>query len=165
MIWNIGQTTYAIKVEDDLIQIESSNLNVAQRSVLHVLNDWFRSGEIHVGTSGSTGLPSKISLSEILVHWSVNSTAKALNLAKEKVFICIPLTKIGGVMLLMRSLILDWEIEAEEPSSNPMLTLANDHDFTMISLVPFQLYHIMDDPISFNKLMRFRVCLMTIELN
>jgi O-succinylbenzoic acid--CoA ligase len=160
MIWNIGQTNYTIRDQIDLKNLGSVGYGAAQRSVLHVLNDWFRSGQIHLETSGSTGLPSRISIDKNLVQWSVNSTAKALNLANEKAFICIPLTKIGGVMLLMRSLILDWEIEVEEPSSNPMLNLATNHDFTTISLVPFQLYHIMEDQVSFNKLKRFKTVLI-----
>lgn len=119
------------------------------------VNQW-QSGFVKLTTSGSTGKPKEIVLSKEILDWSVQQTIKYASLSlKEKVLCPLPLTKIGGRMMLVRSWVNDWEIQIQTPSANPLLEVSADHQFTFTSLVPYQLATILNHPESTEKLKRF----------
>lgn len=106
-------------------------------------------------TSGSTGIPKPIKLYKNHLIESANQTANALKLTNENILNCIPVNKVGGFMMRVRSIVLGFDYEEIKPVSNPMTQLQKDHDFTFISLVPMQIKAIVKDKISLDKLNRF----------
>lgn len=125
------------------------------------IEEWRDEDTISLDTSGSTGEPKSISLPKKLVEWSAESSKKALGLSDdEKVLVCIPTTKIGGLMLVMRSIIFNWRVTIQDPVANPLVSHTTSHDFTFISLVPYQMSKILADPVSIEKLKKFRTVLI-----
>jgi len=125
-----------------------------------IAHKWFREETLSLTTSGSTGAPERISLSSSLLLWSAHQTKEALTLHNEDVFHCIPLSKVGGLMLFIRSLIFDWNVTFVEPSGDPMRNLGDQHTHTLISLVPYQLGQILKSEASKHKLSRFKTVLI-----
>ena len=122
---------------------------------------WQQNGRLRLRTSGSTGDPKLIELSGDLVKWSAEASTTALNLSKkEKVLVCLPTNKIGGMMLVMRSVINQWHVTITEPVANPMSEVSEKHDFSFVSLVPYQLATILGDEKSTEKLLRFKTVLL-----
>ncbi|MGB1037431.1 MAG: AMP-binding protein [Bacteroidia bacterium] len=104
-------------------------------------------------TSGSTGTPKLVELGRKLLIWSAESTKRALdkrstlgkiNDSDESILCCIPVTKTGGFMQLIRALHFGWHIHFVDPSSNPLETISGVHHYDQTSLTPFQLENILD---------------------
>ncbi len=94
-------------------------------------------------TSGSTGSPKKIILQRKQLEASANATIRFLNLTQnEHILICLNTHLIAGTMMLVRGLMLGCEMTIVEPSTSVISDLKNDHPYTFVSLVPFQLKHI-----------------------
>lgn len=104
-------------------------------------------------TSGSTGTPKLIPLKRELLIWSAESTKRALDESsslgkiddgEESILCCIPVTKTGGFMQLIRALHFGWHIHFINPSSHPLESLAGKHhSFDQVSLTPLQLENIL----------------------
>ncbi|MCO4819661.1 MAG: AMP-binding protein [Bacteroidetes bacterium] len=125
------------------------------------LNNWQKKKSIRITTSGSTSEPKPIHLSDDLVRWSAEGSKLALGLSKdEHVLICLPTDKVGGLMLVLRSVIFNWNLALYEPAANPMKPLVEDHPFSFVSLVPYQMANILDHPESVKKLRRFKTILL-----
>lgn len=125
-----------------------------------IVNDWNSGRDVTIKTSGSTGKPKTIQLPHKLIRWSASNTKKALRLNRENVLICIDVNKIGGRMMMYRSLIFDWDYSVVSPSADPMATIHQNHSYTFVSLVPYQLDHILRNPESVKKLHRFNNVLL-----
>ncbi|MFT5723801.1 MAG: O-succinylbenzoic acid--CoA ligase [Bacteroidia bacterium] len=129
--------------------------------LFQVISEWQNTKSIDIETSGSSGAPKRVILAEDLVQWSAFQSKMALNLDyDEHVLICISTDKIGGRMLLIRAMLFNWQVQIQKASANPFLPLVNDHSFTFVSLVPFQLATILADPDSRAKLTRFKTVLI-----
>jgi len=114
-----------------------------------------------IKTSGSTGIPKIIILERKYMDKSAKASIKALALSPEDVFlISLSLQTVGGLMLLYRAFLLDAKFKVIEPKANPLLELEMNHEFTVISLVPYQLATILEDESSIKKLNRFRLVLL-----
>lgn len=103
------------------------------------LLDWLKpSCFVEVKTSGSTGKPKKI---QILKEHMVNSafaTSKYFNLPeKTKALLCVPGSYIAGKMMLVRAMVLGWDLDTTPPTSNPLDNIFKVYDFT--AMTPFQL--------------------------
>jgi O-succinylbenzoic acid--CoA ligase len=107
-----------------------------------VIADWnSRSESFNLQSSGSTGLPKTIALSRELLVWSAESTRIALQLDRHilySVFCCLPVTKTGGFMQLIRALHFGWRIHFENPTSHPTEQMTMDTHVDLISLTPQQ---------------------------
>lgn len=126
-----------------------------------IVSEWIETKSISIQTSGSTGEPKTIVIPKNVVLWSVKQSKKALGLTDEEVvLLCIPFSKIGGRMLLLRSLINGWKIQVQEATANPLLDLPDNHKFTFVSLVPYQLASILAHESSTAKLKRFKTVLI-----
>lgn len=111
-----------------------------------------------IHSSGSTGAPKPISLERKWMIWSAEQTAAVLKPnAGEILYCCIPVRKVGGLMMLVRSRVWHLEIIVEEPSANPLL---NAIEADIVSLSPMQLYQILQNRISTKNLSRFREVLI-----
>jgi len=115
--------------------------------------------QFSISTSGSTGQPKPFLLSRSLMKWQVKTSASAIGIREGmKTFMCIPAEKVGGCMMLVRSMELGLPTEVIFPVSNPMNHLPNDHDYEFTALVPFQIQTILeagDECIA--KLNRFKI--------
>jgi O-succinylbenzoic acid--CoA ligase len=92
-------------------------------------------------TSGSTGVPKAILLEKTLMQWSAANTASVIHPTKEdSILCCLPCTKIGGLMMLVRALEWQLPIEIIEPIANPFLV---ERSATIVSLTPYQLHQVL----------------------
>ena len=103
------------------------------------LNTWFDNSDcIEVQTSGSTGTPKKIQLKKEFMINSALATGIYFNvLEKTKALLCLSSDHIAGKMMLVRALVLGWQLDIVAPSSNPLMLTKNSYDFC--AMVPLQL--------------------------
>lgn len=101
--------------------------------------DWVKSSAyLEVQTSGSTGKPKKIKVKKEHMVNSALATGKFFDLpAKSKVLMCLPANYIAGKMMVVRAMVLGWELDLIPPSSNPLDQVFKLYDFC--AMTPFQL--------------------------
>ncbi|GAB2772287.1 AMP-binding protein [Rhabdobacter roseus] len=103
--------------------------------------------EFVVHTSGSTGTPKAIRLSRVQLESSARQTGAALHLGPgTQALASLHVGYIGGLMMLVRALVLDWELTLREPVANPLLDLPGEMSFDFTPLVPLQLGAILANP-------------------
>jgi O-succinylbenzoic acid--CoA ligase len=92
-----------------------------------------------VHTSGTTGAPRPVELTDSNIEANALGSAVALGLDPDERWLCpLPLSHVGGLMVLLRS-----AIYATTAVLGPAEAL---HDATLASLVPTQLHRLLDDP-------------------
>ncbi|MFO7720566.1 MAG: AMP-binding protein [Gillisia sp.] len=103
------------------------------------LLDWLKpSPSIEVQTSGSTGTPKKFKILKEHMINSARATGKFFELPeKSTVLHCLPAEFIAGKMMLVRAMVLGWEIDLVTPASNPLDQVFKTYDFC--AMTPFQL--------------------------
>lgn len=103
------------------------------------LLDWLKpSASIEVQTSGSTGTPKKFKILKEHMINSARATGKFFELPeKSTVLHCLPAEFIAGKMMLVRAMVLGWEIDLVTPASNPLDQVFKTYDFC--AMTPFQL--------------------------
>lgn len=93
---------------------------------------------IIVNTSGSTGIPKTISLKKEHMVNSAMATGVFFNLVPgAKALNCLSLNFIAGKMMLVRGIVLGWEMDFVEPTSHPLDSTTKPYDFC--AMVPMQL--------------------------
>lgn len=93
-----------------------------------------------IQTSGSTGQPKTITLTRPQMVASAQATLKALSLPEHStLLLCLSPEYIGGVMMIIRALAGNHNLEAIDPTSN-LKSLNTSID--MAAMVPLQLYNI-----------------------
>lgn len=98
--------------------------------------------ELIVQTSGSTGKPKKISLDKGHMEASAKATCQFLQLEAGQIAVLSLSTKtIGGVMMIIRALLMDLQLIVTDVSSFPLEKLNQPIDF--IALVPLQVASIL----------------------
>lgn len=105
----------------------------------HFLIEWFSDDDfVFVKTSGSTGNPKTIRLKKEFMINSALATGSYFQLPENTTALCcLPLNFIAGKMMLVRSLILGWDLDMVDPSSNPLQIVTKEYDFS--AMVPLQL--------------------------
>jgi O-succinylbenzoic acid--CoA ligase len=84
---------------------------------------------------------------------SAELTAQALNLKKgNTALICMPLEFVAGKMMLVRALVLDLNLVAVKPSSNPLKQLDKEIQIDFAAMTPMQLMQSLKDKESSAKL-------------
>lgn len=111
-------------------------------------------------TSGSTGLPKSILLEREKMIWSAQKTkdtffARTINKYQ---LCCLPVTKVGGLMQLVRSAVWHSPIDVVEASSNPLIEYFGPAQ--VASFTPMQLWHILNNEYSSEKLHQFHTVLI-----
>lgn len=116
------------------------NLEISQQFI----SDWKSGKEVfEIETSGSTGPPKLITLKREWMIWSANQTGLKLNVRPtDSIFCALPLTKIGGLMMLVRAMHWNIPIEIFQPSLMPHLAVT---DATITSFTPMQLNYLLKD--------------------
>ena len=105
----------------------------------HFLSLWF-STDVHIlaKTSGSTGNPKSISLRKDFMINSALATGSYFQLGENtKALCCLPINFIAGKMMIVRALVLGWNLDIIEPTSNPLGKITKEYDFS--AMVPLQL--------------------------
>ena len=117
------------------------------KSAYDFAQDWLvGKQEFTLSTSGSTGAPKPITLSRAQLIASAKMTGNALALPEStRALACLNTNYIAGMMMLVRGVVLGWEMTITEPSSNPLLGLAPALEFNFVAMVPMQLSSILQD--------------------
>lgn len=93
-----------------------------------------------VHTSGTTGKPKRIELSRQAILNSAQLSVDYFKLKEQsKILLCLPLDKIGGIMLALRAFVANAEILPVDPKKNPFDGLEEHLSFDFASMVPNQL--------------------------
>jgi o-succinylbenzoate---CoA ligase len=93
-------------------------------------------GDLVVHTSGTTGTPKPVGLTKADIEANARGTAAALGLTDDERWLCpLPLSHIGGLMVLLRSAIY---------GTTAVLGPADTPNVTLASLVPTQLARLLD---------------------
>lgn len=127
---------------DDLIEVGYSFIKEGQDfewPIGEFLLDWLsETPDVPVKTSGSTGKARIIRLSKVAMVQSARATAQFFDLKSgTNALLCLPVDHIAGKMMLVRAMILGWNLDIVAPSTTPLLGLQKSYDFC--AMVPMQL--------------------------
>ncbi len=144
--FKINNCSYTSKTIQVLISKLLANDKEYLNDVGIFLGEWFSDEKyIIVKTSGSTGKPKLIKLLKEHMVNSALATGAYFNLEKNtKALLCLSTNYIAGKMMLIRAIVLGWNIHLAPTSSNPLENLKETFDFC--AMVPMQVES------SFNKL-------------
>ena len=109
-----------------------------EREIGDFLIDWVSDRDhIMQQSSGSTGSPKTIRLKkEHMVH-SARATGEALGLGPgTRALVCLPMSAIAGKMMLVRSMVLGWDLYMVPPVAEPLREVSGNFDFA--AMVPLQ---------------------------
>ncbi len=119
-----------------------------ERDIWKFLDDWFNPGirSVKVFTSGSTGAPKPIEHSRQAMLHSARMTCNALQLQKgDNALLCLPVTKIAGMMMLVRSLHVGLNLYCIEPSATPLKGIPAELPLAFAAFTPMQLHSAKND--------------------
>ena len=124
------------------------------KDVFSFFKQWFDSNDfVKVHTSGSTGKPTLIKLKKEYMKNSALATGTFFNLfAGTKSLLCLSSEYIAGKMMLVRALVLGWELDIITASSKPLEAIKEAYDFC--AMVPLQLAN------SINKLDKIKILIV-----
>ncbi|ARV13696.1 AMP-binding protein [Polaribacter sp. SA4-12] len=107
--------------------------------IYQFLEIWFSQEDfIYVKTSGSTGIPKEIKLLKVQMINSAFATGKYFGLLENtSALLCLPTAYIAGKMMLVRALVLGWQLDVVDAGSNPLKNIEKKYDFS--AMVPLQL--------------------------
>jgi O-succinylbenzoic acid--CoA ligase len=93
-------------------------------------------------TSGSTGEPKTIEIHKQYMQNSAELTARYFSIAAHSnVLLALPLTFIAGKMMVIRSIVNDWNLIITDCTSNPHLP---DSDLKFAAFTPMQAEHLVE---------------------
>jgi len=131
------------------ISLDRKNLLLAAHDLIKEGNDfekttgeflleWFNPNSFITATSsGTTGIPKKITIDKQAMVNSALATAEFFDLkAGNRVLHCMSTAYIAGKMMLIRSIILGFEMDFVTPSSNPLK--GNNRNYDFVAMVPMQ---------------------------
>lgn len=130
-----------------------------QKLALNNLSEWERdiwtfteaflnakNNTFSVLTSGSTGKPKLIKLSRKQLEVSATATINFFNLQKgNSALLAIPASKIGGKMMIVRSVMAQLNLSCVPLSANPFNGIKLNEKFDFAPLTPMQLFSGMSD--------------------
>ena len=110
-------------------------------SIGKFIKKWLDSKDtLKVKTSGSTGKPKKIEITKEHMINSAKATGAFFNLAEgTSALLCLSANFIGGRMMLVRAMVLGWDLHIVSPEKDALTQYDNDYDF--VAMVPYQLFH------------------------
>lgn len=118
----------------EVTQSKANHLQALGKFLLEWLNN---SDYIEVSTSGSTGKPKQIKLSKTHMYNSAVATGHYFQLtAGTKALLCLSSDYIAGKMMLVRAMVLGWEIDVISPQREAIQKIEKQYDFS--AMVPLQ---------------------------
>lgn len=107
-------------------------------TALQFLQRWENNLNFSIHSSGTTGDPQLHTFEKDQLIQSAQASITALDLKYQtRALLCLPLTSVGGLMLMARSLVADFDLFLTTPTSRPLKDLSVSIDF--IAMVPTQL--------------------------
>jgi O-succinylbenzoic acid--CoA ligase len=134
-----------------------------EQKVWLFLAQWLDESKTHISvtTSGSTGAPKSISHSKKAMRQSAINTIQALRLTKNDVaLLCLPADKIGGMMMIVRAMVLELDLIYIKPSANPWVEIISHKDVSFLACTPMQLSASFNDETSFQSANHIRHILL-----
>jgi len=129
--------------------------------VLNCLQKWFNETPVCFVTSGTTGTAKTFCFEHWQVKESAKASATAFGLSKQtKFLLCMQTQFVGAAMLVYRAAFLDAELHVLPSSKNPLQDLPLNHNYQFVSLVPYQLSHILACAVATEKLEAFDTILI-----
>ena len=118
-------------------------------SIGRFIQEWLDSKEtVLVRTSGSTGNPKDVFLSKYKMINSAKATGTFFKLAENTTaLLCLPANYIAGKMMLVRAMVLGWDLHIVAPEKDAITQYDNDYDF--VAMVPYQVHYSLN---SLNKI-------------
>lgn len=102
------------------------------------LESWNANAPFQIKSSGTTGLPQLHTFNKTqLTHSALVSNAALQLSTQTRALLCLPLSSVGGLMLLARSVVGHFEVQLQLPSARPLQNLRQKIDF--VAMVPTQL--------------------------
>jgi O-succinylbenzoic acid--CoA ligase len=99
---------------------------------------------IEVETSGSTGDSKKIKITKEHMFNSAQATGTYFNQGENTAaLLCLSANYIAGKMMLVRAMVLGWDLHIVAPSKEVLGE--NDFNYDFLAMVPYQLYHAIPD--------------------
>jgi O-succinylbenzoic acid--CoA ligase len=113
-------------------------------NVAKFLEKWLDFSEsITVKTSGSTGKSKKISLrKEHMINSALATGAYFKTGSGTQALLCLSARYIAGKMMLVRAMVLGWDLHIVAPAKDSLTEYDNDYDF--VAMVPYQVWHSLD---------------------
>jgi O-succinylbenzoic acid--CoA ligase len=113
-------------------------------SMASFLEEWLNfDSTITVNTSGSTGMPKEIVIQKEHMINSAKATGSYFKAGEgTKALLCLSSEYIAGKMMLVRAMVLGWDIHVVAPEKDALVEYDNDYDF--VAMVPYQLHHSME---------------------
>lgn len=110
-------------------------------SMAKFLEEWLNFDPyVEVKTSGSTGQPKPIQILKSQMIESAKATGAYFKVGEgTKALLCLSSDYIAGKMMLVRAMVLGWDIHVVAPEKDALVEYDNPYDF--VALVPYQLYH------------------------
>lgn len=130
--------------------LEFAKLNFPEASFF--LQSWFDTNDfVLVHTSGSTGKPKNIKLKKKYMRNSALATGNFFDLpAKTTALLCLSPDYIAGKMMLVRALVLGWNLDIVEANGSPLKNSKKEYDFS--AMVPMQLMNSLNEISKIKKL-------------
>ena len=115
--------------------------NEQEVSVAKFIEHWLDfTEEISVQTSGSTGAPKTIILTKQQMVQSAQATGAYFKAGSgTRALLCIPAAYIAGKMMVVRAMVLGWDLHVVQPAKDALIEYDNDYDF--VAMVPYQVEH------------------------
>ncbi len=108
-------------------------------SMANFLEDWLNFDDtVTVNTSGSTGSPKPIILKKEHMINSAKATGAYFKVGEgTKALLCLSSDYIAGKMMLVRGMVLGWDLHVVAPEKDALVEYDNPYDF--VAMVPYQL--------------------------
>lgn len=110
-----------------------------ERDLADFLKDWLALDPFVVSyTSGTTGAPKRCLLNKEKMRLSAQTTGEFFQVGPgSNALLCLPLSFIAGKMMVVRALVLGWDLHVVAPTKDALTQYDSHYDF--VALVPHQL--------------------------
>jgi len=110
-------------------------------SMAKFLEQWLNFEDfVMVKTSGSTGKPKKIRLAKAHMIESAKATGAYFKVGEgTKALLCLSSDYIAGKMMLVRAMVLGWDLHVVAPEKDALVQYDNPYDF--VAMVPYQVHY------------------------
>jgi o-succinylbenzoate---CoA ligase len=144
-LFKINNRSFTTKSFQEYIKDLLNSNDVYLQDIGSFLEKWIDDKTyIIVSTSGSTGRPKEIKLDKKHMKNSALATGVFFDLKENtKALLCLSSSYIAGKMMLVRALVLGWDIHLVSPISNPLKNLNQNYDFC--AMVPLQVSSSLND--------------------
>ena len=131
-----------------------------EKAVLQSLLDWLSDEAVlHVPTSGSTGPPQHITLSKEFMASGAARTVRFFDIKRgARAFFALPTQYIGGLMMLVRGAMFDWELWCAPPGHVP--NFPKEISFDFVVMTPAQAFGCCQDEAALRAMSNWRVLLL-----